>query len=80
MPAVFSYTIVNNGHGCRANAEKALEQAGTQLAQNAAQAALLAVLYGISRDATFGFTLLYAIGFVGNLVVTISAFAAPAPE
>jgi hypothetical protein len=43
VPVVFSYTIVNNGHGSKANVEKALEQAGTQLAQKAAQAASKAI-------------------------------------
>ncbi len=43
VPVVFSYTVINNGHGPKANVEKALEQAGTQLAQKAAQAASKAI-------------------------------------
>jgi hypothetical protein len=40
---VFTYTIVNNGHGSQVAVEKSLEQAGTQLAQKAAEAAAKAV-------------------------------------
>jgi hypothetical protein len=43
VPVVFTYTIVNNGHGSQANVEKALQQAGTQLAQKASEAAARAV-------------------------------------
>jgi hypothetical protein len=40
---VFTYAIVNNGHGSQADVEKSLEKAGTQLAQKAADAAAKAI-------------------------------------
>jgi hypothetical protein len=43
QPVVFTYAIVNNGHGSQASVEKSLQQAGTQLADKAAQAAAQAV-------------------------------------
>jgi hypothetical protein len=43
MPVVFTYAIVNNGHGSQANVEQSLQKAGTQLAQKAAEAAAKAV-------------------------------------
>jgi hypothetical protein len=42
-PVVLTYAIVNNGHGSQANVEKSLQQAGTQLAQKAADAAAKAI-------------------------------------
>jgi hypothetical protein len=42
-PVVFTYAIVNNGHGSQADVEKSLVKAGTQLAGKAADAAAKAV-------------------------------------
>jgi hypothetical protein len=42
-PVVFTYTIVNNGHGSQVDVEKSMEKAGSQLAQKAADAAAKAI-------------------------------------
>jgi hypothetical protein len=73
MPAVFSYTIVNNGHGAKANVEKALEQAGTQLAQKAAQAAAKAV--GAEIGSLLGASIgTAAVPIVGTALGTVAGW------